>query len=365
MEIQQLTDQQQNKLFPLNKISSLNDIVERTQEMMEDLSFNKQLDYAEKNGKKIIGHFPVYIPKELIESFDMLAVSIYGGGEILEISHSEAYLGSFICSISKSTLELGLIDNIKTFDGFISPYICDVARNLAGIFERNFPGIKSHMMHYPQNLNSKGSVPYLKAEYLRLIKKFEKITESSFNPDKLRASIVRTNEILSKIKEIDTIRIEKPGLMSISEFYYLIRLRGLIPDSEYQKVLDIAFNEIKGRGERKRDFTPTIVMGPFCEQPTVEVIQLIEEVGFHIVDSDFQIGQRFFTDEISTDIEPLEALVRGYIEKSSPLPTRHNPLGRENEVLNRIDSSGAQAVIFLTAKICEPALEDFVLYKEA
>ncbi|MFV2014071.1 MAG: 2-hydroxyacyl-CoA dehydratase, partial [Candidatus Heimdallarchaeota archaeon] len=101
------------------------------------------------------------------------------------------------------------------------------------------------------------------------------------------------------------------------------------------------------------------------EQPTVEVIQLIEDVGFHIVDSDFQIGQRFLLENISIDFEPLEALARAYVEHAAPLPTRHNPTGREKEVLDRIDNSGAQAVIFLTAKFCEPALEDFVLYKEA
>ena len=33
--------------------------------------------------------------------------------------------------------------------------------------------------------------------------------------------------------------------------------------------------------------------------------------------------------------------------------------------MDRIDKSKAKAVIFLTAKFCEPALEDFVLYKEA
>jgi benzoyl-CoA reductase subunit C len=355
----------EHQLFPLDKITSLEEIVKITQEMMEDLTFHKQLDFAEKTGCKIIGYFPVYVPKELIESFGMLPVALYGGGEILEISHSEAYLGSFICSISKSTLELGLIGNIKQFNGFISPYICDVARNLAGIFERNFPDISSHMMHYPQNFNSKGTIPYLMAEYKRLIKKFEKITGSKFSPEKLKKQIDLSNKILAQIKEIDIYRIDNPGRISISEFYYLLRLRGLLPDSEYQKVLELSLIDIKKRTDKRRDFTKAIVMGPFCEQPTVEIIQLIEDVGFHIMDSDFQIGQRFLTGPISTEVQPLEALTRGYIEKASPLPTRHNPLGRENEVLHRIDSSGAQAVIFLTAKFCEPALEDFVLYKEA
>lgn len=352
-------------LFPLDELSTLSDIIKITQEWTEDLTFSKHIEYSESTGSKIIGNFPVYVSKELIESFGMLSVALYGGGEILEISHSEAYLGSFICSISKSTLELGLIGNIKSFNGFVSPYICDVARNLAGIFERNFPDMSSHMMHYPQNFNSKGTKPFLIAEYNRLISKYEKITGATFDPKKLKIQILLSNQIRTQIIEIDTQRIKRPGILSISEYYYLLRLRGLIPDIEYYKVLKIVLNELKERSGKKRDFTTAIVMGPFCEQPTVEIIQLIEDVGFHVVDSDFQIGQKYLLDPISEDLEPLEALATAYIKSATPLPTRHNPLGRENEVLHRIDSTGAKTVIFLTAKFCEPALEDFVLYKEA
>ena len=168
-----------------------------------------------------------------------------------------------------------------------------------------------------------------------------------------------------KILEIDDLRINNPGILPITDYYYLIRLRGLIPDGEYTKVLDIALLDIKKGESTRRDFTPVIVMGPFCEQPTSEIIQLIEDVGFHIVDSDLQIGQRFILGEYSLDKDPLEALTTAYVKYPAPLPTRHNPLGREKEVLTRIDNANAKAVIFLTAKFCEPALEDFVLYKEA
>ena len=352
-------------LFPLNENATLSEIVKLTQEWHEDLTYSNQKEYSKLTGAKILGHFPVYVPKELIESFGIISVAIYGGGEILEISHSEAYLGSFICSISKSTLELGLIGNTKEFNCFVSPYICDVARNLAGIFERNFPDMITHMMHYPQNFNSKGAITYLMNEYKRLIAKFEKISGKTFDPAKLKEEIIISNRIQSILSKIDLERVRNPGKVSITDYYYLLRLRGLIPNREYEKVVTLALNEVTKRVSKKRDIIPVIVMGPFCEQPTTEVIQLIEDVGFHIMDSDFQVGQNFLSGPIPEDLDPLEAISTAYIKNSKPLPTRHNPLGREKEVLDRIDQSKAKAVIFLTAKFCEPALEDFVLYKEA
>ena len=352
-------------LFPLNETTTLSEIVQLTQEWHEDLTFANHKEYSKLTGSKIVGHFPVYVPKELIESFGIISVALYGGGEVLEISHSEAYLGSFICSVSKSTLELGLIGNIKDFNCFVSPYICDVARNLAGIFERNFPDMPSHMMHYPQNFKSKGAVTYLMNEYKRLIAKFEKVSNKSFDPEKLREEIIVSNRIQKMLQKIDSERVNNLGKLSITEYYYLLRLRGLIPNVEYEKVLKLAQNEISKRPTKKRDIIPVLVEGPFCEQPTVEVIQLIEDVGFHIVDSDFQVGQNFLSGPIPEEMDPLEALSTAYINQSKPLPTRHNPIGREKEILERIDKGKVKAVIFLTAKFCEPALEDFVLYKEA
>ena len=353
------------RFFSTTNDTSLEDILSTAQEWIKDLSFHHHKEWRKKTGAQIVGTFPVYVPRELISAFEMLPVSLQGGGEFLEISHAEAFLGSFICSIPKSTLELGLAENIKDFEGFISPYICDVARNLAGVFERNFPNMSSHMLHFPQNFHSKGSIRYLKSEYTRIIKKFERITGKAFDPAALQKQILISNEKRRLVREILVYRNNNPGCIPIEKLYLLLRFGSLLPDEDFVPVLSHAFTQIKLSDTRLRDFVPVLVMGPFCEQPTLEVVKLIEDVGFFVVDFDFQIGQRFITEPLPEDIDPLEALATGYVKSAAQLPTRHNPKGRAHEVHERIRQSGAEAVIFLTAKFCEPALEDFVLYKEA
>jgi benzoyl-CoA reductase subunit C len=355
----------EKNLFPISNLSTLDEIVNTARDWIEDLSFQQQKNWRKLTGSQIVGTFPVYFPRELIQSFGMQAVSLQGGGEFIEISHAEAYLGSFICSIPKSTLELGLAGDVKDFDGFISPYICDVARNLAGVFERNFPDMATHMLHYPQNFHSKGAIKFLVAEYMRIIKKFEKITGKDFDPTALKVQIRFSNIKRSLLKELLDYRRENPGCLRLEELYLLLRIGGLLSDHEYIEVLTKALSLIKLKPIRRRDFVPVLIMGPFCEQPTLEVIQLIEDVGFFAADFDFQIGLRFLTELIPENIDPLEAIATAYVKFAAQLPTRHNPKGRAQEVLSRIKESKSQAVIFLTAKFCEPALEDFVLYKEA
>ncbi|MHA1978741.1 MAG: 2-hydroxyacyl-CoA dehydratase subunit D [Candidatus Hodarchaeales archaeon] len=352
-------------LFPISELITIEEIAKTAQIWIEDLSFENHTAWKIKTDSHIIGTFPVYVPRELIQAFGMQAISLQGGGEFLEITYAEAFLGSFICSVPKSTLELAFTGRISSFDGFISPYICDVARNLAGVVERNFPDISSHMLHYPQNFQSKGSVPFLIAEYKRIIQKFEKITGKIYNPNSLKKQIQLSNKRARLLNELIDFRKNNPGCIRMDEFYLLLRLGGILPDHEYITVLDQALKQIKLSKKRKRDFIPVLVMGPFCEQPTLEVIQLIEDVGFFVVDFDFQIGLRFITEPISEDIDPLAALATAYVKHATQIPTKHNPNGRGHEITARLQNSEAQAVIFLTAKFCEPALEDFVLYKEA
>ena len=101
-----------------------------------DINFQAVHEWRELNpGKSVIGTFPVYVPSELIHAMGHLPVNLYGGGEYISISHADAILGSFICSISKSTTELMMGNELfaNRFDGFVFPFICDVARNLQGI----------------------------------------------------------------------------------------------------------------------------------------------------------------------------------------------------------------------------------------
>ncbi|MFW9929462.1 MAG: 2-hydroxyacyl-CoA dehydratase [Candidatus Thorarchaeota archaeon] len=160
-------------------------------------------------------------------------------------------------------------------------------------------------------------------------------------------------------------RNKHPGCIRLDQLYLILRLGSLLPDVEFFNVLTVAERHIKQSKKSIKDYIPVLVMGPFCEQPTLEIIELIEQVGFYVVDFDLQIGQHYLTKPISEDIDPLKALAQAYIDSSSPLPTRHNPEGRKKEIEDRITASGAKAVIFMTAKFCEPALEDFVLYKKA
>ena len=124
------------------------DLVRRCESWFQDPDLAKVVEWKNKNpGRKAIGYFPVYVPAELIHAAGMLPVGMFGAGGAVEIDHADARIQSFVCSVCRSTLELGLTGRLEKLEGMIFGSICDVARNLSGIWRRNFPQALSEYIH--------------------------------------------------------------------------------------------------------------------------------------------------------------------------------------------------------------------------
>ncbi len=342
---------------------SVERIVHLAQEVLADPTFPTVRAWRAAGGKAV-GCFPVYTPQELIHSFAMLPVSIQGGGENLEISRADAALGSFLCSISKSTLEMALTGLLDPFDAFIFPYICDVSRNLDGIFARVLPQRPSHMLHLPQNFTSPATIPFLVAEYRSLIAKLERVAGRPFSQEDLRASIEVFNEQRALVDRLVVLKRDSPWKVSLVEYYLLLRLGGLLPREVHVPLLRRALAELEGRERKNKDSIRVIVLGPFCEQPTLELLQLVEDVGCYVVGDELQMLHRWCP-RIEPGSDPLESLATSYVRTPIDIGVRSTPTTKAAAILARVDASKAQGALFLTAKFCEPALEDVVLYRRA
>ena len=68
---------------------------------------------------------------------------------------------------------------------------------------------------------------------------------------------------------------------------------------------------------------------------------------------------------IEPGADPLESLATSYVRTPVDIGVRATPTTKGAAVLSRVDAAKAQGVLFLTAKFCEPALEDVVLYRRA
>ncbi len=342
----------------------LADILEECRAVVFDPSFQRVARWKEETGRRAIGCFPVFAPFELVHAAGMLPVSVYGAGSTIEIDHADSRMQSFVCSISRSTLELGLTGRLDAFDGFVFTSICDVARNLSGVFQRNFPKLMVEYLHMPQNTASAAVVEYGTAEFRRLLGHLEALAGRPVTKQDIAGSISLYNTGRRLARDLYALRQERPGIVPTHELYLLMRAGGVLPKEEHVEILRAALREYRGRAAKPRDSVKVVLEGSFCEQPPVDLLRTLEDAGIAFLDDDLLRGPRWFQEDVPADGDPLRSLAWSYLRTDVTSAVRWNG-SKVDHLVRRVKDSKADGVVFCSAKFCEPALYDYVPYKEA
>jgi benzoyl-CoA reductase subunit C len=326
-------------------------------EMVADAEYPTARRWREAGGK-IVGHFQVYFPEEIVHAAGLLPFKVRGAP--IEPRHAEGRFGSYLCSIVKTSLELALSGRVE-LDLFVTHPICDAARNLAAVWGRNFP-YPCEILYLPQHANSLHAADYLRHEYDRLRRVVESIAGRAITDDDLRRSIDVFNENRRLLRELYTIKRQTPWRLAVDEAYVLTSIGGSIPRDEHNTLLRALIPQIERRTARPQDRLRVVFEGGFCEQPPLDLLSTIAR-SCYVVDDDLLIGQRWITSDVPTTGDPLRNLAEAYLERSSYSPVQHDlRKPKDRMLLDRIVSSGASAAIITAAKMCEPGLDEQVAY---
>ena len=343
---------------------SLERTFDKYAELIQDLTFPSVQRWKEEHRRGAVAYFPVYAPLELIHASGLLPVGLHGAGDQLDLQHADARFGSFICSIVKTTLEMGLTGRLDLFDGILFSSICDSARNLCWVMKRNFPEKYVEFLHLPHNPSSPAGLEFLRGEYQRLLSGLESIGGRPPADETLRASIRLYNRNRSLVRRLYGLRSENPHQLRTSDLYALVRAGNFLPVEEHNECLEEALSGAASAAGKPRDNIRVLVEGSFCEQPPLQLIRLMEQAGCYVVDDDFVLGPRWFTEDVPLIGDPLTSLAESYLDRAVYSSVRHDARKpRHKELIAKVRRNRAQAVILLIAKFCEPAYFDYVLYK--
>ncbi|MFQ5413146.1 MAG: 2-hydroxyacyl-CoA dehydratase [Phycisphaerae bacterium] len=310
------------------------------------------------------GVFPVYAPFEIIHAAGLLPVGLFGAGNRLEISHADSRFQSFICSIAKSTLELFLADKMTAFSGVVFSSICDVARNLASLVERNTEGLYVEYLHLPQHAHCAASIAYTRAEFERFRRKLSAHLGRPITDDAIRSSVGVYNKVRRLIRTLYRERTARPGCLAASELCAVVRAGTSMMPEDFVGVLEPLIDLVRKRSVHPMDTVDVVVEGAFCEQPPLGLVDVIEAAGCSIKDDDMMVGWRLFSEDVDLGAAPIDALADAYRVSSVYTSVRHNAQRpRTDALVERMKASRADAVVFAPAKFCEPALLDYVLYR--
>lgn len=301
---------------------------------------------------------PIYVPRELVHAAGMLPLGVLGGGADMEVIHGDAYYQSYICRIPRSTLELGITGRLDFVDGFLFPSLCDVIRNLSGIWQLLFPDVYVRYFDVPQTFDPDIAGPYYEHELRELQAGLEGLRGSPITDEELRASTVLYNENRRLVREVYRLRAESPWLAPTSEVYLLMRAGMILPVEEHNDLLRSYLTAAVDEPRPLRDNGRVVINGAFCEQPPLNLIRAIELSGCYVVDDDFMLVNRWLLDEVATDGDVLHALSQAFIQRSMENAAKYQPdLAQKGRyIVESVRDHGAEGVIFAAPSFCDPAL---------
>jgi benzoyl-CoA reductase subunit C len=335
-------------------------IVSEADRLYHDLDFAAAAQFkAAHPGARVIGCLPTYSPKEIIHAAGMLPVHLRGAGDQIEIIRGDAYFQSYICQLPRGLIELALSGRLAGFDGFIFPAICDVIRNLSGIWQLLFPDKLARYLDIPQNLDRTVGGQFYARELRSIVGDLEALGGTTVSDDDLRRSIAAYNANRRSIDRLMALRAERPWLVPADEAYLVLRAGDVLLVEDHTRMVDEYLASAIELDRPMRDHSRVVLSGAFCEQPPLALIRTLERAGCYIVWDDMTISSRFIAGDIDASGDPLEALARAFVEQSVESASVYAAKRTKGSELVQIARrSRAEGVIFAAPSFCDPALLD-------
>ena len=334
----------------------------RARSLVGDLTMPAVAAWKKANpGGLAIGCLPIYTPRPLLEAIGCLPVGIFGGGDQIDIIRGDSYFQSYICHIPRSTIELGLNGTYDLLDGMIFPSICDVIRNLGGMWKMLFEDRYTAYLDLPQNFDMALGGHFYVTEMRRIASELEALGARPLTPAALRLAVSHENGRRQALARLDALRRADVHRVPASEAYLVARAGSVLPAREHTELIDAYLEEVAERTVRALDNVRVVLVGSFCEQPPLALIRALELAGCDIVEDDFQLGLRMIEGDIPTpsDEAPLEALATAYLQRGVATASRYIDDGDKGAALvEQARAARADGVVFAAASFCDPALLD-------
>jgi benzoyl-CoA reductase subunit C len=340
---------------------TVGEIVAFCQGIFDDLDFTKAREWkAARPGRKVIGYMPVYVPREIVHAAGMLPLGILGGGADMEVIHGDAYYQSYICRIPRSTVELAVTGRLDFVDGMMFPSICDVIRNLSGIWQILFKDKYVRYFDAPQNFRDDVGGVFYANELRELTEGLGVLAGREITDDDLRKSIAVYNENRRLVNRVYDFRAATPWKAPSAEVYLLMRAGMVLPPEEHNALMRDYLAAAKAEDRPMRDNCRVILTGTFCEQPPINLIKSLEISGCYIVDDDLMLVSRWLLGDVPTDGDPIENLSKAFLHRSAQTAAKYEPdmEKKGSYLIDAIRARGADGVIFAAPSFCDPALLD-------
>ncbi|MFF3380445.1 2-hydroxyacyl-CoA dehydratase subunit D [Streptomyces sp. NPDC002680] len=308
---------------------------------------------AEHPGAKVLGILPMNFPRELGHATGALPVIVPDDQQ--PVTEGRALLAEFYCGYTRNLADQAATGRLDSYDGIFTADHCIQLLGAADIVRALQPDTTVFLGMLNSSMNDRWASEKVAETMRRIRTEIETFTGRRVEPEALRASIGAYNRDRRLIRRLLDDRSAGNAAFSPVELQDIIASSMVMDPGEHHALLAEVLAEPRG-GERD-DRVRVHLSGHLCHAPRRELLEVIEDSGAIVVDDDLYYGRRYVSTDVAEDGDPLQALGEWYARRNVtiPCPTRvQQDADWDVYLVDAVRHSGAEAVIHLMPKFCEP-----------
>lgn len=305
-------------------------------------------------GRKVVGIFCTYTPRELIYAADAISVSLCSTSDET-VPDAEKVLPKNLCPLVKSSYGFAITDKCPYMyfsDMIIGETTCDAKKKMYELLGE----IKdTHVMQLPHSKND-FSMALWKNELVELVKKLEEKFEVKITEDKIKKAIKLCNEERKAIKEFFNLAKLNPSPIKGSDMHEALHSSNFKFDRELYineiKSLTNSLKEKYDKGETPfKKGTPRILITGCPTGGLVDkIVKQLEDAGSSVVCFENCVGTKNFEMLVDEDKEPIDAIAERYLNIPCSIMTPNDD--RMNRIKDYIKDYSVDGVVDVTLTAC-------------
>jgi bcr-type benzoyl-CoA reductase subunit C len=305
--------------------------------------------------RKVIGTFPMNFPAELVHAAGAMPVMVQESRAPITLGRSLIY--EFYCGYTRSLTDQAATRQLDVFDAFFFVDHCVALLGAVDAMRFELPDKPIYLAQYTASMDEAWTPAEIRKKVEALRSELEEFCGTTISDDAVTSSIRTFNRNRQLLRRIYDLR--RSGLIRItaSQMQALVKSSMVMDVEEHTKIL----TELVEILDMERTDTPTLIQlhlsGHFCHAPRPELLDIFEECGAVVVDDDLFTGFRYISTDVPETGDPIGALTRWYFDRNTNVPcaTRaQKTVDWETYLVRSLEKSGAEGVIVLMAKFCEP-----------
>lgn len=309
--------------------------------------------WKQRTGGKVIGAFPMNFPGEIAHAGGALPVVIQENRE--PDTHGRNLLAEFYCGYTRNIADSAAKGKLDIYDGFFLADHCIQLLGAVDVVRAESPETPMYFGHLPTSLSDPWTPENVQKMMQSFVDEMGQFAGSTLTPEAVGRSIALFNENRRLLREIFEARRSGNARFSSSEMQVLVKSSMVMDKAEHTELLRQILAEVENvpRDDRIRLF----LSGHFSHAPKPELLRTIEECDAIVVDDDLFTGARYISTDVAEDGDPVAALSDWYLRRDANIPCStlvQHETNWEDYLLRAVDRSGAQGVIVLMVKFCEP-----------